>query len=329
MDPLANCSCWTRFWHRPVRAERLAAVRIFLSFALLWDQLLGYLPRLGEFYGPEGIGFAGLHDEWLLEKWHLTALFFHTDNLQIIALVFALWVVCTMLFLVGWQTRVMSVAVWFLTMTFIDRNPIIKNGGDDVLCAGLFLMMFMPTGKAFSLDRWFEKRRYARRGLPLPADWSSPTIPPWGVRVLQIQLAVLYVTTGLAKLRGNISITLDPEFDVKIAGMWWEGCSVYYVLNDVTMARVAWHELPLPLWATYVMTWSSVWFEVLFPVLVLSRWTRRWTLWFGVLFHLGIYLLIEVGWFSFYTVSLYGAWIPGEFWDRWSRCREPSGTVHA
>ena len=316
MDPLVNSSLWTRFWHRPVRAERLAVVRILLVFALLCDQLLGYLPRLGELFGPEGVAFAGLHDEWLLDEWHLTALFFNTDNLQIVGAVFGLWVACTVLFLVGWQTRVMSVAVWFLTMTFINRNPIIKNGGDDVLCAGLFLLMFMPTGRAFSLDRWLGRRRYEMRGL-VPPDGDAPMISPWSVRVLQIQLAVLYMTTGLAKLRGHVSITFDPEFSVKIAGTWWEGTSVYYVLNDVTMARVAWPELPMPWWATYAMTWSSLFFEVFFPFLVLSRWTRRWTLWFGVLFHIGIYLLIEVGWFSFYTLSLYGAWIPGEFWDRW------------
>jgi hypothetical protein len=208
------------------------------------------------------------------------------------------------------------VAVWFLAICFINRNPIIKNGGDDVLCAGLFLLMFMPTGRAFSLDRWFEKRRHTKRGLQLPADWYTPTVPPWGVRVIQIQVCVMYMTTGLAKLRGNI--TLDP---FSIGGTWWDGSSVYYVLNDVTMSRVAWSELPIPWWVTYGMTWSSVWFETLFPFLMLSRWTRKWTLWFGVAFHLGIYLLIEVGWFSFYTVALYGVWVPGEFWDRWLRRR--------
>jgi hypothetical protein len=92
------------------------------------------------------------------------------------------------------------------------------------------------------------------------------------------------------------------------------------------MGRWSYAQLPLPLWMTAPLTYLSVGWETLFPLLVICRWTRRWTLWFGVLFHVGIYLTIEVGWFSFYTLSLYGVWIPGEFWDRWLR-RPKTDTV--
>ena len=73
----------------------------------------------------------------------------------------------------------------------------------------------------------------------------------------------------------------------------------------------------------------AVWWETLFPLLVLWRPIRRWTLWFGVVFHLTIYLVLEVGWFSFYTLTLYGVWVPDSFWDR-SRpdpSTTPTGTV--
>lgn len=318
-NPFAGESRWVRFWHEPVRAERLALVRILLAFALLTDQLLGYLPHLNEFFGPGGVAYAGLHDEWLLRQWYWTILFFNTDDMRIVGLLFAVWTALTFLFLIGWRTRLMNVLVWFLTICFITRNPTLKNTGDDVLSLGLFLLMFMPTGRALSLDRWLEKRRRLKRGLPLPADWHTPLVPAWGVRLLQIQLCVLYATTGLAKLRG--SLDWDQVIHGEFRGTWWEGHSIYYVLNDVTMARMSWVELPLPLWATYAMTWVTVWWEALFPLLVLWRRTRRWTLWMGVAVHLGIYLLIEVGWFSFYTLALYGVWVPGEFWDRWKRPR--------
>src|SRR5436309_2775139 len=63
-------SVWTRFWHVPVRAERLAVTRILFGLALLTDQLFQYLPHFGEFFGPEGVAPAGLHDRWLLKNWH-------------------------------------------------------------------------------------------------------------------------------------------------------------------------------------------------------------------------------------------------------------------
>ncbi len=130
---------------------------------------------------------------------------------------------------------------------------------------------------------------------------------------------MIYLATGLAKLRGDGWGTFR--------GTWWDGTSIHYVLNFATRARWSFAQLPLPLWVTRAMTFTSVWWEVLFPVLVLFRPTRRWALWFGVPFHLGIWTTIEVGWFSFYTLSFYGAWVPGEFWDRWRRDKVAAPTA--
>jgi uncharacterized membrane protein YphA (DoxX/SURF4 family) len=302
-------SVWARFWHVPVRAERLALTRILLALALFTDQLCQYLLHFRDFFGPAGVAPDGLHDRWLLEHWRWTVLVLGTDNLAILYPIFLIWVGCTVGLLVGWHTRLMNVAVWFLTSCFLNRNPNILNGGDDTLIVGLFLLMLMPSGNALSLDalRW---RRRLAAGLPAPLQLDAEgraSTPAWGVRVLQIQLCVIYLTTGLAKL------VLAPG-----NGTWWDGTSIHYVLNNVTMSRWSFAQLPVPLWLTAPLTYVSVWWEVFFPLLVLNRWTRRWALWFGVLFHVGIWLTIEVGWFSFYTLALYGVWVPDEFWD-WIR----------
>lgn len=305
-------SRWARFWHVPVRAERLALTRIFFGLALLTDQLFQYLPHLGEFFGAEGVAPAGVHDRWLLKNWHWHILVLGTDDLNILYPVFFFWVGATIAFILGWHTRLMNVAVWFLAACFQMRNPCILNGGDDTLMVGIFLLMLMPTGQALSLDALRRRVGAASRAAPGPARHAGPTepalVPAWGVRVLQIQLAVIYLSTGLVKLKGS------GMFE----GTWWEGTSIHYVLNYVTMSRWSFAQLPLPLWLTAPLTYVSVWWEALFPLLVLSRWTRKWALWFGVLFHVGIYLTIEVGWFSFYTLAFYGAWIPDEFWERWT-----------
>jgi hypothetical protein len=60
-----------------------------------------------------------------------------------------------------------------------------------------------------------------------------------------------------------------------------------------------------------------VWWEVSFPLLVLWRWTRKWALLYGILFHIGIFLTMAIGWFGFYMIDLYGVWAPDEFWERW------------
>jgi uncharacterized membrane protein YphA (DoxX/SURF4 family) len=305
-------SLWNQFWHEPVRAERLALTRICLGLALLTDQLFQYWPQFEVFYGPEGVAPAGVHDEWLLSVWRWTILVFNTDHLTVLHIAFWLRVAVTTAFVLGWHTRVMSVLLWFMTLCFINRNPALRNGADDVLMVGLFWMMFAPSGQALSLDRRRELRKLG------PAAPDPPLTPAWPLRILQIQLCMIYLSTGLAKL-----VRVHEPF----VGTWWEGTSLHYVLNDTTMGRRSFAALPLPFWLTAAGTYFSVGWEILFTPLVMMPWTRKWNLWFGVFFHLGIYLTIEVGWFGLYTTSLYALWTSDGFWERW-RHRDKKAEGH-
>ncbi len=84
----------------------------------------------------------------------------------------------------------------------------------------------------------------------------------------------------------------------------------------IYLSRWSFAQLPLPFWMTAVLTYCCVWWEALFPVLVSWRRTRAWTLWFGVSFHAGIFLTMEVGWFSIYSLCFYPVWIADRFWIR-------------
>jgi hypothetical protein len=297
-------STWTRFWHEPLRAERLALMRILLGLALLTDQLVQYLPNLLEFFGPDGVAPRGLHDAFQLRNWRVTVLLFNHDDPTVLYTFFWGWVAVTALWTVGFCSRTMNVLVWLATLCWINRNPNILNGGDDTLQVGLFLLMLGPTGRALSIDSWLRRRR--------TGDTGPAYTPAWPVRLLQIQLCVIYFSTGLAKLQGE-GFSSDSWWPL---GTWWDGSSIHYVLNYVTMSRWSFAQFPLPFWLTATMTFTSVWFETLFPLLVLWHRTRPWALWFGICFHLGIWFTIEVGWFSFYTMSFYGVWVPDWFWDR-------------
>ena len=47
-----------RWWTEPVRAERLAVLRIGLGVVLLLDVLLSYMPQLHAYFGPDSMGTA-------------------------------------------------------------------------------------------------------------------------------------------------------------------------------------------------------------------------------------------------------------------------------
>jgi len=298
-QPLGDANWWTRFWHLPVRGECLAGVRIAVALVLLMDQLVQYLPALGYLYGPEGVAPAGINDGYAARTWRWTILLFHTDDMTVVRTVFFVWMAATVGLLVGWRSQAMAMIAWLILMMMIARNPNHKNGGDDVAMVSLFLLMISPCGAALSLDRLRRLRKW-RRMRDARAQ-QPPLIPPWAVRLFQIQLCVIYASTGVAKLRGE---------------MWWELTAVHYVMNDITMTRWPFARLPLPIWITAPLSLGTLVFELGFTPLALWRRTRKWVLWAGVLFHLGIFAAIEVGWFSFYTMAMYAAWIPSQWWAR-------------
>ncbi len=289
---------WTEFWHRPVASERLAFVRVATGVALLTDQLFQYLPFLDYLFGPGGMGSEGLNDRWMASNWRWPVLFFTTDDMFVIFTCFAAWVISTLALTIGFKTRWAAAVAWFFTMCFFARNSNVKNGGDDIVQIALFLLMFMPSDRALAWD--------ARRGPRVQ------TIPPWGVRLLQLQLCMMYTATGFAKLKGGLG------------GTWLQGTSLHYVFNDMALSRWSYAQFPIPIWITAPAGYLALFWEVFFIVLVAYRKTRRFALWYGVAFHLVVFLTLEVGWFSFYSLALYPVWMP----DRWFEEKWPAWEAH-
>ena len=53
------------FWTKPVRAEPLAAFRILLGSTLFLSVLFSFLPRLGDYSGPNGLCSLEAAEPWL------------------------------------------------------------------------------------------------------------------------------------------------------------------------------------------------------------------------------------------------------------------------
>jgi hypothetical protein len=116
---------------------------------------------------------------------------------------------------------------------------------------------------------------------------------------LFVQMCFIYSCNGIYKLFG---------------GSWREGDSLYYVMGDFTLTRMAPAYSRLPIWMMRGMTWAVLSWEVSFPLLVLHRWTRVVALVFGVGFHLGIFFTMELGFFVPYALCMYLPLVP---WERW------------
>jgi len=209
----------------------------------------------------------------------------------------ALWIAATVSLLIGFWSCTSAAVAWALSLSFGNLNPYIDNAGDTARGILLFYMMITPCGAVWSVDRWRERRRTGN---------ARPVfLYPWALRLLFVQLAFIYFCNGLYKL---------------IGADWREGQSMYYVLCDLTLSRVSFSQLPVPYWISQLMTWSVLVWELGFPLWVALPWTRKAALWFGVVFHVGILLTMEIGGFVPYMLLMY---LPLVRWEGKSKGAAP------
>ena len=66
---------------------------------------------------------------------------------------FTLAFVCAFMLLLGLKTRLVTLLSWFLLCSLQNRNPLIEQGGDDLIRIILFWGIFLPWGTRYSADR--------------------------------------------------------------------------------------------------------------------------------------------------------------------------------
>ena len=291
-----------RWWTEPVRAERLAALRIGLGAVLLLDLLLTYLPNLSDLFGRDSLGSPSIFafytrlPHW---RWSLLA---GVEGPRILQAAAWVWVLAAFCLTIGLFTRTSALAAWVLSTSFAGLNSCIDNAGDEIRGIILFYLMLSPCGAVWSIDRWRQRR--ASRGALAPgclrpsARQTPIFIHPWPLRLLMVQMVLMYFSNGMFKLSGDT---------------WWSGRSLYYVLADLTLARWSYAQFTIPFWLTKSLTWLVLIWEAGFPVWVALPWTRKAAFLFGVAFHLGIGLSMELGSFVPYALCLYLPLVP---WER-------------
>jgi Vitamin K-dependent gamma-carboxylase len=283
-------AAWERFWFEPEDTSTLALVRIaFGVVVLVWAITLTHDSY--SFFTDSGVLPNSGYPGEARTSWGLLDL---ADNRLAVALVLAALSLAALWLIVGLFTRLAAVVVFVCLLSLERRNPFVFNSGDGLLKVIAFYMMLAPAGASLSLDRW----RRARG-----AFWEPLLRAPWPMRLMQVQLTILYLATVWAKLSGKT---------------WNDGTAVSYAVRLEDLARfdvpasVAHSEL-----LANLLTYGTLAIEASVGVLVWNRALRPWVLGLGVLLHLGIDLTIRVGFFSYALFVLYVAFISPEAARRW------------
>ena len=138
------------FWIKPVRAEPLAAFRICIALIVLIDTSFTLLPYATDWFGAHGLYPADSIKSFVNSYWRWSLLPPDASDTTVRLGLWAL-IAFAATSVLGLFTRVSTVGMWALLVSYQMRNPVILNGGDILLRASTFCLMLMPSGAAWSL----------------------------------------------------------------------------------------------------------------------------------------------------------------------------------
>lgn len=166
--------------------HQTAVIRI--GFSLTWLLfLLREYPHRQELYGPDGPWSWDLADQLVATNNAFTPLLW-TDGQIWFEAVYALAVLASLLLLLGWRTRTMSVLFMVGVLALQNRSVFVGDGGDNVLHLMSIYLVFTRCGQVWSLDARRAERARAgdeRRD----RDRAGPLL--WGVLGLVLAAATL------------------------------------------------------------------------------------------------------------------------------------------
>lgn len=192
---------------------------------------------------------------------------------------------------VGLFSRLAAFVIFMIQVGLQHRNPFILNSGDHLFLILGFLLVWAPSDNVWSLSA-FLSRRLGRRP---PGETAPRMIPAWSTRLIGLQICYVYLYAFAAKINSK---------------PWISGTAMYDVLASPSLAR--WpaelhHPVPLAL-----ATWSTLLFELFFPLFVWQKPFRRYAIPIGILFHLGIEVSMVLPVFSAMMMISYATFLDDE-----------------
>jgi len=296
------------YWFGRADSRPLSLFRICLA-ALLLKNALYSIPLAQLFYSDAGlVPRARFWDDPAGNGLGQFSLLNYFSASWAAILIFIAWAGIALALLVGYRTRMMAVLNYLLMLSIIHRNPLILTGADRVMTVLSFWMIFLPLNHYYSVDAWLARRRHrhpAVHGDNLPIRIMPHTTYAFPLRVIQIQVALIYIFTSYMKWHGEL---------------WREGDALFYALqqNGFLLPTGIWLGETAPLWLLHLLTWSTLLIEAGFAPLVFSPvlqpWARASGLLLAALLHLGIAVTMDIPDFSIamwvsYIVFFEPAWV--------------------
>ncbi|MFD4556606.1 HTTM domain-containing protein [Streptomyces sp. NPDC058469] len=310
---------------QPISLYAAAVLRIGYGFLYLVFLLREFSYR-DEIWGP-GSPWTPELARQLFDQTGWLSILTLSDSRPYFETCYALALVTSALFLLGWRTRVVSVLFAVVVASFHARAIFMTDGGDNLILLMALYLVLTACGRRWSLDaRRTRRRASARKGesgstdsgagefrhqLAMSRRTLTAVLHNCGMFVIAAQVCFLYGSAGLYKVQG---------------GSWGNGTALHYVLN-LDLFR-PWPELSLLADEHDVLIaiacYLTVLVQVAFPFVLFGRLKYPvLTMLLGM--HLGIAVLMGLPLFSGAMIIADAAFLPDRFYRSLGQLLRPVG----
>lgn len=328
-----------------------AVVRIGFSATWLFF-LLREFPNRHELYGPDGPWSFGLAER-LIDSNHAFTVLMWSDSTLWFEIVYAVSVLSSVLLMLGWRTRAMSVVFMAGVLSLQNRSVFMGDGGDNVIHLMAMYLVLTRCAQVWSLDaRRARLRGSASAGAAGPVlwgvlgavfaygavaarfsyGWLAAFAALWvvcavwwmvdryepegeGRAVLDV-LANLVHNAGLLVIMAEVCLIYATAGWYKIQGSrWQDGTALYYPLGLDYFAPWPGLSSVVAGSGTLVMllSYGTVAVQVAFPFTVFNRRIKNVLLGVMMLEHAGIAVLLGLPFFSLAMIAADAVFLPTGF----------------
>lgn len=274
----------------------MALYRFLIGLIVMCDVLYRW-EDLTNFYTDIGIIPRATFITEMTMPWSLS---FHLGNGSYLfaVLMFGLHLILGLMLVFGYKTRWAMFGAYLMTVSVHNRNWLVNNGGDDVLRSILFLSIFLPLNRCFSIDSALRRDKVIEN-----RDFFST----WGLAFF-LQVFVIYFVS----------------YVLKDSDIWRKDFTAVFYSSRLDIFAT-----PFGIWLRdfpfigKVITFASIYLEWLGPLLLIGSfvaarywWVLRTIIVFSFIgFHFGIFLTMNIGLFTFICEAMWLLFLPGPFWD--------------
>lgn len=264
----------------PNRLIGASILRILLGIIIIYNYIINYSLR-HFFWHDSGVISDNIFNSIYKLSFSPYSL---TESIIYFEVIFHLGLFTAILFTVGFGGKFIQILNYIFTISLINRNVLISDGGDNILSLCLLYMLFMNVTEYFSIK--------------LKPQWSFPKFLPetraiihnFAVIFVVCQICIMYFLSGIFQIMGE---------------KWNNGTAIYYILQVDTFSKPFWEQiLSSSDYLIVFFTYASILVKLAFPFLLINKWSKYFIVCLIMMFHAGIGIAMGLITFSATMIAI-------------------------